>query len=298
MRDTGDASDNFEINLQSDADASIARVFFEGEWHGDLDEARDLLSSVSGALANRGRLDFLVLYGGFLVLPWPDTVKRWSVGDPVSPPSKIVDQLLDYGESNFRHLVGGAIGRRLGKVTRHITMGVDLYFFMGSVWDPHAELTFAADLDTGQVWRTGKSYPNPRQQHGLIRVADLQSHFIDAGKRKVMLLGCHDMNMFSPRSAHNARGWRSDTIREFKRLTAEKNPDLLIWHPHKSDTPRTWLAGLCGLKRGLPGISYAGAGIYYNDGMAPRASLSKVLQGTKNIATLDIVVKRKRESRP
>ena len=112
-----------------------------------------------------------------------------------------------------------------------------------------------------------------------------------------MLLGCHDLNLFSPRSAHNARGWRAATIAEFKRLAVEEKPDLLIWHPHKSDTPRTWLAGLCGLKRMLPNISYAGSGIYYNSGLAPRASLSQVLRGTKNLATIDLVVKSKKGSR-
>ncbi len=288
----GRRQDAFEIDVQADADASIARVFFEGEWQGDPEEARALLNAVCKALASRNRLDFLILSGGFLCLPWPDSVKRWSVEDPVNPPVKIVDQLLAYGEANFMSLLEGATGRRLRQVTRYLTMGVDMFFFMGSAWDPHAELTFAMDMDKGKVWRTGKSYPNTRQQHGLVRVADLRSHYIDAGGRKIMLLGCHDLNMFSPRSAHNARGWRAETIAEFRRLAAEEKPDLLIWHPHKSDTPRTWLAGLCGLKRVLPGIGYAGSGIYYNDGMAPRAGLSQVLRGTKNVATIDLIAKK------
>lgn len=294
MRFTVGRQDTFEIDVQADTGASIARVFFEGEWQGDPEEARALLNAVCKARASRDRLDFLILSGGFLCLPWPDSVKRWSVEDPVSPPAEIVDQLLAYGEANFKRLLEGATGRRLRKVTHYLTIGVDMYFFMGSAWDPHAELTFAMDMDSGKVWRTGKSYPNPRQQHGLVRVADLQSHFVDAGKRRIMLLGCHDLNMFSPRSAHNARGWRAETIAEVKRLAVEENPDLLIWHPHKSDTPRTWLAGLCGLKRVLPDISYAGSGIYYNDGMAPRASLSRVLQGTKNLATIDLIAKNKK----
>ena len=297
MRDGDCSGDSFEIDVRADDGTSIARVFFEGEWQGDPDEARALLNAVCKAQANRNRLDFLVMSGGFLCLPWPDSVKRWSVEDPVSPPAKIVDQLLAYGEANFKSLLKGAVGRRLRQVTRYITLGVDMYFFMDSVWDPHAELTFAADLDTGKIWRTGKSYPNPRQQHGLVRVADLRSHFVDTEGHKIMLLGCHDLNMFSPRSAHNARGWRAATIAEFKRLAVEEKPDLLIWHPHKSDTPRTWLAGLCGLKRMLPNISYAGSGIYYNGGLAPRASLSQVLRGTKNLATIDLVVKSKKGSR-
>lgn len=283
----------YTIEVQADGDANIARVFVEGEWQGDLEEARELLEAACVAREGRPRLEYMVLSGGFLCPRWPDSIKRWSIGDPIQPPEQIVDQLMEYGAKKVKELVIGTTGRRLRQVTRRLTLGVDMYYFMGSVWDPHAELTFAADLATGKLWQTGKSYPNSRQQRGLVRVADLQSHFIEAGAKKVMLLGCHDLNMFSPRSAHNARGWRAETISEFRRLALNEKPDLLIWHPHKSDTPRTWLAGLGGLKKLFPGIKYVSAGIYYNDGNAPRASLSQVLKGTKNIGTSDLIVKRK-----
>lgn len=286
----------FEIEVCGDADASIARIFMAGEWHGDPEEARELIDAACSKLKERDRLDFLVLSGGFLCLPWPDWVKRWSIGDPVDPPEEVVEQLLEHGATEVKDLLGGTLRRRLRQVTRYVTLGVDTFYFMGSAWDPHAELTFAADLDTGRLWRTGKSYPNPRQQHGLVRVANLESHFVGAGGQKVMLLGCHDLNMFSPRSAHNARGWRAETIREFRGLTLAENPDLLLWHPHKSDTPRTWLAGLAGLKKLLPGIRYAGSGIYYNGTSEPRASIGQVLRGTKNTLTIDMIANRKNEN--
>jgi hypothetical protein len=43
----------------------------------------------------------------------------------------------------------------------------------------------------------------------------------------------------------------------------------------------------------LPGIGYAGAGIYYNDGLPPRASLDSVRKHTKNVPVIDLIVKRK-----
>ena len=74
-------------------------------------------------------------------------------------------------------------------------------------------------------------------------------------------------------------------------MAQERRPELLIWHPHKSDTPRTWIPGLGGLRKELPGIRYASAGMYYNNGASPRASLDSVLKHTKNVPTLDLIVK-------
>jgi hypothetical protein len=108
-----------------------------------------------------------------------------------------------------------------------------------------------------------------------------------------MLLSCHDLNFFSPRSFHNARGWRRESIGGFRQMAEEHGPELLIWHPHKSDTPRTWIPGLGGLRNALPGIGYAGAGIYYNDGQPPLASLDSVRKHTKNVPVRDLIVERK-----
>jgi hypothetical protein len=110
-----------------------------------------------------------------------------------------------------------------------------------------------------------------------------------------MLLSCHDLNFFSPRSYHNARGWRRASIERFRQMARERKPELLLWHPHKSDTPRTWIPGLGGLRKERPGIGYAGAGIYYNDGLPPRASLDSVRKHTKNVPVIDLIVERKRD---
>ncbi|HMK47141.1 MAG TPA: hypothetical protein VK436_10990 [Methanocella sp.] len=287
------SQDSFEIGVCADAGAEIARVFIDGEWPGDPGEAKSLLNAVCERLRGSDRLGFLVLFGGFLNLPWPEKVRRGSIIDPVWPSGNVVEQLAEYGTVNVKAMLHeGGLQRKLKRIAGCVTIGVDVYYFMGSVRDLHAELIFAIDVDNGGLWRTGKSYPNPRQQCGLVRFPGLPDHFVSMGGRKVMVLGCHDLNMFSPRSAHNARGWRSTTIEEFRRLATSENPDLLLWHPHKSDTPRTWLAGLSGVKKLLPDISYAGAGVFYNDGRPPRASLARVLGGTKNVPTIDLIVKR------
>jgi hypothetical protein len=183
--------------------------------------------------------------------------------------------------------------KRLRRLSRYATLGASSYYFRDSYFDPHVELVFALDTENGRLWKTGKSYPNPRQVHGLVRVADLESHFAEIGRKEIMLLSCHDLNFFSPRSYHNARGWRRESIERFRQMARERRPELLIWHPHKSDTPRTWIPGLGGLRKEMAGIGYAGAGIYYNDGMPPRAGLESVLKHTKNVPAVDLIVEKR-----
>jgi hypothetical protein len=284
---------SFDITARTDNDARITRVFVNGEWQGDPDEARTLLGAVGEQWPEGCRSDFLVLFSKFLQFRWPDRVRRWDIGDNLNPPEDVMGGLFDEGERCVRSVFTRETCAGLRRFTRCLTVGASSYYFRDSYYDPHVELVFALDLEDGRLWRTGKSYPNPRQEHGLVRVADLESHFAEIGGRRTMLLSCHDLNFFSPRSYHNARGWRRESIDRFRQMAGEHGPELLLWHPHKSDTPRTWIPGLGGLRKLQPGIGYAGAGIYYNDGQLPRASLDSVLKHTKNVPTIDLVAERK-----
>jgi hypothetical protein len=283
----------FTVRARTDKDAIIARAFVAGEWQGDQEEAGALLAAVCDRWPDGRRVDFLVLFSNFLQFRWPDRIRRWDIGDNLNPSHGLMTRLFDEGERCVRSVFTPGLCDLLRRFTDYVTLGADSYFFRDSCYDPHVELVFALDLKNGRLWRTGKSYPNPRQEHGLLRVADLESHFEGMGGKQVMLLSCHDLNMFSPRSYHNARGWRRESIERFRRIAAERRPELLLWHPHKSDTPRTWIPGLGGLRKEQPGICYAGAGIYHNDGMPPRASLDSVLKHTKNLPAIDLIIERK-----
>ncbi|MGA9141674.1 MAG: hypothetical protein WBZ29_15725 [Methanocella sp.] len=295
MMPAGDVPLTFDVKARIEDDASIARVFIAGEWQGDPEEAGALLETICRRWPKQEKVDFLVLCGGFLQFRWPDRLKRWDIGDNLYPSKDTVNLLYKEAEKCFRPVFDGRMRAKLRRFAGCVTFGIDSHYFRDSWWDPHVELVFALDLHSGEAWPTGKSYPNPRQQQGLVRIADLESHFIRAGGRDVVLLSCHDLSLFSPRSYHNARGWRRETIERFRQMARERRPELLIWHPHKSDTPRTWIPGLGGLRKELPGINYAGAGMYYNDGASPRASLDSVLKHTKNVPALDLIVKIKNE---
>ncbi len=284
---------SFNVKTSVDIDARLARVFVAGEWQGDAEEAWALLDAVCEQWPDSTPGRFLVLFSKFLQFRWPDRLRRWDIGDNLNPSKDVMDGLFKEGEKCVRSVFTPEMCDRLRRFSRYVTLGASSYYFRDSYFDPHVELVFALDLENGRMWQTGKSYPNPRQVHGLVRVTELESHFAEIGDKEIMLLSCHDLNFFSPRSFHNARGWRRESIERFRQMARERRPELLIWHPHKSDTPRTWIPGLGGLRKELAGIGYAGAGIYYNDGMPPRASLDSVLKHTKNVPTIDLIVERK-----
>lgn len=72
---------------------------------------------------------------------------------------------------------------------------------------PHAEMVFIADLRTGNLQFTGKSYPTPNQEKGLLRIQDLGTHFVKIAGTEAMILGCHDLTMYNPRSDATVVGW-------------------------------------------------------------------------------------------
>ncbi|MGE5465317.1 MAG: hypothetical protein ACM3PB_00285 [Betaproteobacteria bacterium] len=290
---TENESLSFNVTVAGENDACLARLFVKGEWQGDAEEAGALLNAVCDRWPAGRRVVFIALFSRFQQFHWPEGIRRWDVGDNLNPSPDLMGRLFDEGERCLRSVFTPEMCGRLRRFTRYVTLGADSHYFRDSYYDPHAELVFAIDLESGRLWRTGKSYPNPRQEHGLIRVADLESHFVEMGGIQVMLLSCHDLNLFSPRSYHNARGWRRETIERFRQMAGERRPELMLWHPHKSDTPRTWISGLSGLRKERPGIDYAGAGIYHNDGQTPRASLDSVLKHTKNLPTIDLIIERK-----
>ena len=148
------------------------------------------------------------------------------------------------------------------------------------------------DLRSGNYYWTGKSYPTSGQENGLIRFQDLETHFIDLPSGKVMVLGCHDLNIFSPRGAAVTRNeWRIQTREDFYRLSKTEMPAVVLHHPHTTDSSRIWTAAWNELNRSLPSVEwYLSAGRYYNNGEGQRSHIDDVRQKTKNGHTIDFIV--------
>jgi len=207
-----------------------------------------------------------------------------------------VSVLVREAESCIRSVLDGGLDKRLGKLTDYITLGVDSHKGWApatgrSATSPHIELVFLIDLRSGRLYWTGKSYPTLSQQKGLVRIADLKTHFLDLDVGKVMVLGCHDLTIFNPRSK-NAKGWRKETNEGLRKLAVKERPAYVLQHPHTAVKVRTWLNAWSNLRRTLPSVrSYASAGRYHEPNRDPSEydDLSHVLKSTKRGGAIDLI---------
>ena len=104
-----------------------------------------------------------------------------------------------------------------------------------------------------------------------------------------MILGCHGLTIFNPR-LKNARGWKERVNKEFRELAKEERPEIVLQHPHTTDSVRTWAGAWRGLLREVPSVRvYASAGRYYRP-EGERSSLDEVLENTERSNTLDFIV--------
>ena len=75
-----------------------------------------------------------------------------------------------------------------------------------TIGEPHAELVCVFDLHQRTSRWTGKFYPTNQQEPTIVRYPDLKSHFIDFDYGPAMILGCHDLSVYSPGQARLAAG--------------------------------------------------------------------------------------------
>lgn len=132
-----------------------------------------------------------------------------------------------------------------------------------------AELVLLFDLKRNKLlhW-TGKSYPAHGQERGLVYFSLSSkdySHFIeldDVGK--VMILGCHDLTLFSPRSHANVKHPpRKPISDEFRQAMKKKQPEIVLHHPRWTLSERNWNIPIASLIR-QEVAKYASAGRYYD----------------------------------
>ena len=151
-----------------------------------------------------------------------------------------------------------------------ITIGLDLNAGKTPRY-PHAELVFLFKVPSGErIGVTGKSYPLASQEHTLVHASDLASHFMEAAGERVLVLGCHDLNLFSPRAYANQRpeGARRERTDAFQLLAKKFGPTVVLQHPHTTDTPRIWSAAWGPITRAFDGLKGWASGItYWNHGV-------------------------------
>jgi len=311
-------SERWEIEVRKEQGPSIARVIIAGEWEGNSIKAKQLLEDVCKKWPKGGKVKFLITCGGFIQFGWPESIFPNDLGNNKNPNDKAMNKLIAKAKECINSVLNKDLCRKLSEVTDYITLGVDSFkekiseseaaldivkmesidsfkkkiSTTKNINQPHIELVFLKDLRQDKLYWTGKSYPTIAQEKNLIRIADLETHFLDLDIGKVMILGCHDLTIFNPRSK-NAKNWRRDVNDEFKKLTEKKKPIYVLQHPHTTVKKRTWLNAWSGLRKTLPYVyvQYAGAGRYHESDRecSKWDDLETVLKDTKNTFTIDFI---------
>jgi hypothetical protein len=293
----GLGADFWPIQIRSCPDAVLSRVIIDGVWDGDVILANALLRGLCERFAGRAKVKCLSTCGGFLRFDFPQDLPP--LEDNLNPPPEVIDALIKSAEQVCRQLLDGYTVRQLRSVSDYLTLGVDSRKRLVSttynrITERHVELVCLVDLRTGGHHWTGKFYPTPNQERTIIRFTDLRSHFADLDFGKAMVLGCHDITVFNPRSQAKARDWRREVSEEFRELARIEKPTIVLHHPHTAVKKRTWSHAWSGVRRQVPSVKYClGTGTYSMEdkGWSARNSLDDVLGSTKHGPVLDVVVR-------
>ncbi len=242
------------------------------------------------------RSTFLMTPGGFLTVQAATNVFRktgWE-SQPVD-----LARAKNLAEEAIKTTLTQEFYRAAQSKIRYLTLGVDVVTDT-TFKTPHAELVAVVDIQQRKIvhW-TGKSYPHSKQEHTLVHETNLNSHlFTTDTQDKVLILGCHDLNLFSPRAFHNqSPGSMRRRRTEAMETTVAPHPDIrfILQHPHGTDTPNIWRGAWSAIQRKFPHLTaWASAVGYFNfNGGKPRQPLARVLTQTRDSAqhVQDIVVK-------
>ena len=297
----GEAS-GWAVEVREDANSYIGRIILavRRDWEGSLEEAKSVLEAVYKHWPKDKKVKFLMTCGGFVQFQWPKNLTMKDIGDNKNPDDEAVETLVKEAEKCARKLLDGGLREKLRTVTDYVTLGIDSYKSKISttrniITQPHIEIVFLVDLRTEDFCWTGKSYPTPGQQEGLVRIADLNKHFFDLKDvGKAAVLGCHDLSMFNNRNWENTGAWRRKIKTGFRNLTHAEKPVLVLHHPHTTVKVTTWRNAWNKVKDTLQTVEhYAGAGRYYESDTPIKDfdPLKDVLATTKRTNSIDFVIR-------
>jgi hypothetical protein len=268
--------------------ASVIRVVVQGRPASSPRAAGEMLLEAFGNWPTSGRAKFTITPGGFVTGKFPS---QWSGGISWDSSSGDLDTLVAVAKPLVDACVTKKVLAAASPQTRVLTIGVDL---MSEV--EHAELVAVIDCDSGEIvqW-TGKSYPTRGQEATLVQVSDIGSHLLEIADEKVLVLGCHDLNMFSARARANQNpdGIRRQRCDEMARATTCFKPTVVLQHPHSTDSANIWRMPWSCLARDYPSVRIYASGIgYFNWNGPARRPLHEVLAGTRSESGVaDAVVK-------
>jgi hypothetical protein len=256
----------------------IGRLVLQGGPDNWPDRESLLFETLSSRWPAGQHVKFLITQGGFTTAAFPLV---WNGGSGWNSTINDLDLLLPCANDALSQVLTNRVLQSAQKKVDVITVGLDLG---GNPPLRHAELVAVCEVASRQVHWTGKSYPVVDQEKSLVQIIDLDTHLLDMADERVLVLGCHDLNMF------NARGWanqnndgvRRQRCKRFRELASNFKPTVILHHPHRTDTPKTWRPAWLQISRDLPSVkAWASAIAYYRLGNQPRSCIEKVLTATQ-----------------
>lgn len=203
----------------------------------------------------------LTTCGGFYHFPWPEKFE-WSGN--LYPSANDRNALEQAAEVQLWQLLTPDLLSQLSALTHFVSIGADSYTCLPDGRQYCCELVAVLNLHTHEVRWTGKYYPTgPWQMRWLYRCPELDSHFLSLRRHRTLVLGCHDLNLFSPRgmaveSPDGTRAkWRAAFLAEARKFA----PSLVLHHPHTTQSPRVWLQAIHQLQRELPTVNQFVSGL-------------------------------------
>ena len=246
----------------------------------------------------RNQADITITPGGFIRVPFPETYDREG-GSRGWGSDADFERLVPAALRVVEQVIGSdRVMARLRHRTRLLTLGLDLNSTnLKGGSKTHAELVAVIDTKIGEVicW-TGKSYPVGTVQERTLVHAPLKSHLLEFGGTRILVLGCHDLNLFSQRARANqtACSNRRRRCNAMRRLAKEFDPTVVLQHPHTTDTRMIWSTAWAGVRENLPAAETLASAIAYCGGDKhgkPRACIERVREKTAwGDEVVDIVV--------
>ena len=241
-----------------------------------------------------GNAMFALTPGGFVKAPFPDT-NDWDGESGWRSRPEDFSALLPHARTAVDEVLTPQVMDAARGRAEYLTLGVDLSDRSGKrkmdrgAHGTHAELVAIVEVARGEPVRwTGKSYPVSWQERTLVQELDLDSHLLRCGAERVLILGCHDLNMFSPRAEANmtAGSDRQRRSERMRKVARKFRPTMILHHPHSTDSPRIWSTAWSGARKVLSGQRdgrhvWASGIAYYNGGEARRGTLCGVLEATR-----------------
>ncbi len=240
---------------------------------------RSLYAAVKYLVKEKKKAFVIQTPGGFIRYCSP--LIQYSSGISSNP--KDYDSITIDCNRHVSKILSRSLLAGLRKVTDYLTLGIDIKDRVDPDNGPHVELVATYDVKAAKFisW-TGKSSPVSEQKNNLIYCNDWGSHFQKWRNKNVLILGCHDLNIFSPRSRKLVKQgtYKYKLSKYFNNKSKRYNPDIVLHHPHNTDCTKTWSTGWVGVMRAYPKLQTYSSGINYYNGDGKRNKLEDVLKAT------------------